>query len=423
MACTPTDDHLASDEEGTSILFHKGMSDADEGEDDSSHEDPIPIPEEEISVVREADPLPPATSSRSKLPPATHVRATSFVNVLQPGVPLAVTILSSHDAVVRLNDISTVLPPLFANYDGPGGERARTFLHSIMAEVRATASYKYPTHAKVKFALFVGFIDLCCAFTPAPTEEICDIVVSTTTTFMDSIRVLCARDVYAPLKDYTHGTTQSVVEDQLATARTVFAEKYDARLLVNDDRVPLDWVLNDSPISNNGAVNMFDALHAYAESRETVFYAFAQYVRAEFASAFNHRFIYVAHIFLRYFIFAVTAVSRLIPCNWNHAIRNTVDGDQTFAAEALKNKIVTILHTNFVDLATYMGSEAHGFEGKFVADFRRFSDYKSAPRALHPIAASSEPIDQSLPTKKPFRPQMNIPIDDAAQQSSSCLML
>ena len=418
MSCVAASSQPVSDEENSVVLFHNGISDVDE--DDSSHEEPIAVPVENIQVVLAADPLPPP-SPRSKLPPATHIRATSFMNPMNPGIPLAVTILSTQESIARLGDIARVLPPLFANYDGPGGERARTFLHSIVAEVRATASYKYPTHASVKLALFVGFIDLCCAFTPAPTEEICDIVVSTASAFMDNIRLLCARDVYTPLKKYTSSTSQGTVNDQITAARIVFDEKYNTRLLLNDDRVPLEWILQDSPIFNNESANMFDILHAYAENRDTVFYAYAQYVRAELAAAFNHRFVYVAHVFLRYFIFAVTVVSRLIPYNWNHAIKNTVDGDQIFAAEALKNKIVTILHTNFVDLCTYMGSEAHGFEGKFVVDFRRFSDYENN-REKMALASSSTPAETLQPTKS-FRPTMSIPVDDTAQQASGCLML
>lgn len=422
MSCTATEELPASDEDGSVVLFHNGMSDVDDDEENSSQEEPAPIPTEDIAVILDAPPVQPPPSPRSKLPSATQIRTSSFLNTINPGVPLAVTILSSHDSITRLSDMSKVLPPMFANYDGPGGERARTFLHSIMAEVRATASYKYPTHANVKFALFVGFVDLCCAFTPAPTEEICDIVVSTTTAFMDNIRALCARDVYTPLKEYGRASAHSAISDQVAVARAVFAEKYDARVLLNDDRVPLEWIVADSPLFGNRVANMFEILHTYAENRDTVFYAYAQYVRAELAGAFNRRYIYVSHIFLRYFIFAVTAVSRLIPCNWNHAIKNTVDGDQVFAAEALKNKIVTVLHTNFVDLSTYMGSEAHGFEAQFVTDFRRYSGYKSTLELQSPAASSVIEPNVDQPTKS-FRPKISMPVEDAAQQSSGCLML
>ncbi|MFY7870193.1 MAG: hypothetical protein ACOVQN_11850, partial [Exiguobacterium sp.] len=85
-------------------------------------------------------------------------------------------------------------------------------------------------------------------------------------------------------------------------------------------------------------------------------------------------------------------------------------------------KIVTVLHTNFVDLSTYMGSEAHGFEAQFVTDFRRYSGYKSTLELQSPAASSVIEPNVDQPTKS-FRPKIAMPVEDAAQQSSGCLML
>lgn len=354
------------------------------------------------------------------MPPATRVRATA-------SVPVAVSVLSTPGMLLRQEDVTAMMPEMFSSYKGPGGEEIRTLFHSMLAEYKANADDNYPTHGSIKFALFVSFIDVCCAFTPEPTEEICNVIVSSAKQFMHSVRSLFKRDVYTALSGYDREKTSvKPVAEQVKIACTILAGDFDVRQLSSPSlgEVPLHLVTTEvlSPIDK--PKNIFLVLNQYASERSTAVYMYANYVRTQVTEALMARNVYIAHIFLRYFIYTVTALCHLVIHDW-HYMLSKVKNDPETAMGFLSHKINSTLYSNFNDMCVYLTSKAHNYEGRISAEYTRFVEGSVAALAPVRAASSSAPAPaSSVPARKEsYRPEMNIPGGPPVQQEGGCIIL
>lgn len=364
-------------------------------------------PTEEIADVSNAasssssDEAPP--SPRTVIP-AARVRSAASSHA---GLPLAVSILSQPGLLLSVPDATRLVPPMFARYDGPGGELIRSRYYAMLAEYKANAEDGFMAHGNIKCALFVAFIDLCCAFTPEPSEEACLIIVELVDAFMKNIRALLKMDMRAGEYDYATAGSPMPTDRQLALLVRLFPELYDTRAFETEALPLLDVHLKKR---GDAAMNMYIILHEYATVRGTAFFTHAQHVRDQILAATHARYMYVANIFLRYFIFTLTAVCRLAPKDWETARTLIPSSSGEHAINYFKCKIDSHLRSNFDDLRAYMLSKQFLVEANLTAEYKRNVENRDAP-----------PHDDDAK----LRVQMDIPVDDAAhtQNSSVCLIL
>lgn len=352
------------------------------------------------------------------LPPATRVRSTA-------AIPVAVGVLSAPGMILRQEDGTAMMPDMFVNYKGAGGETIRTLFHSMLAEYKANADDNYPTHGSVKFALFVSFVDVCCAFTPEPTEEVCLVITRTAKQFMASIRSLFKRDVYTAMSGYSKEKTVVLpVEAQVETACSILSGDFDTSQLISPtaSQIPLQLVTSDVLKPMGRPKNIFMVLHQYASERDTAVYMYANYVRTQVIEAVMANHIYTAHIFLRYFIYTVTALCNLAVHDW-HATLAKVGNDSDTAVNFLSHKINSTLYSNFNDLCVYMTSKTHNYEGKISAEYTRFVGGSVAALKPASSAASSSRTPASETRKESFRPEINMPGVPPANVEGGCLIL
>lgn len=348
-----------------------------------------------------------------KLPPATEmVVASPTVNKL----PLAVCLLSDPGMLLKVMDASSIVPRLFATYEGPGGERVRALYHSMLAEYKANAEDGFIAHGSVKCALFVAFIDLCCAFIPAATEEACSIVIETSLAFLGSVRALLKSEVHEVIKDYIRTEKRVPITDQVKLMERYFHVHFDTRqIIVGDSPLVLPARRAHSDLDTR---NMFAILHEHASSRDTSFFRHAQNVRDQVQRATSEKHMYVAHIFLRYFIYTLAAVSRLASADWQKITEVTHAESREDAEQYFKCKIDSRLRSNFDDLRSYMMSSQFAINDNVTAEYQLYADH-STPRPRAPAPPSSSSSSASVRNDRSFRPEMTIP-DDTPQQGGSC---
>lgn len=357
----------------------------------------------------------PSASMMMRLPPAT---ITNAINPAHPGLPLAVTILSSPDALLKVQDASTLVPPMFAQYKGQGGENVRAMYHSMLTEYKTNVDNAYTMHGKVKSAIFVAFVELCCAFTSEPTEKVCAIIVETTTEFMDRIRTLLKSPILTDLKEFQSAARDSI-SIQLDVAQRIFPQTFNTGLFQDDF---LDFlgvadglrVHEHQPTGKAGPTSMFMFMHAFAKYRETAFYTYAKFVQAQVATAVKEQNIYIGHLFIHYFIYTLLAVCRLSVFDFakmREAFKESDDKVNAF----YKYKINSQMHSNFGDLCSCMLAKPLGVEMNLRAEYKRYL------AATAPVARP-EPAQAQPPVER-YRPEMVMPVEDAAQQGGGCAIL
>jgi hypothetical protein len=369
------------------------------------------------------------TSSSSdedtQLPPTKPLPRPIMRTRKTPAIPLAVSILSTPGFLLTGDDVSKMIPEMFLTYDGPGGEAIRALFHSMLAEYKTNVDDNYAIHGSIKFALFVSFIEVCCAFTPSPTEEICAIVTCAAKAFMTSIRSLFKRDVYLVASGYTkESTVPRSIEEQVKVACTILHDEYDPTELNSPplEDIPFQLVLQDTSPTSKRPKPMFLILHQYASTRETAVYMYAHNVRAQTTNALTERSIYTAHILLRYFIYTLAVLCRLAIFDWRDALQK-VNGVQKTASDFIVHKINSTLCSNFNDLCVYFTSKQYGYEAKIREEYVRFSGSAVVEKSE---AAQSTPVASSRVTaqrSEPFRPDMTMGGVAPVQQESGCLIL
>ncbi len=384
-------------------------SDVEDGEREEEEGEEVQAREEQYV---EAQPTP---SLVMRLPPATSAAPAVSVNPAQPGLPLAVTILSSPGALLVVDDASTLMPAMFALYRGEGGERVRALYHSMLTEYKTNVDNAYMTQGTIKSALFVAFVELCCAFTAEPTEEVCAVIVDTTTAFMTSIRSLFKGEVERNLSKY-ESTARDSVSEQLHVATQLFPETCDTHAF-RARASELDFFSVPAMALERDQMNMFVLMHEFAKSRDATFYNYAKFVQAQVVVATKEGSVYVAHIFLRYFIYTLMAVCRLAAFDYAKTREAFKDPNDT-VANYYKYKIDSRLHSNFGDLCSYLLVKEFRFESHIRAEHQLYVTATSPPKPDPP-----RPVSSSAASMERFRPQMAIPTEDPAQQGGSCLML
>lgn len=344
-----------------------------------------------------------------RLPPATSAPAATSSNPAQPGLPLAVMILSSPRTLLVVDDAATLVPAMFATYKGEGGERVRALYHSMLTEHKTNIDNAYTTQGNIKSALFVAFVELCCVFVAEPTEEVCDIIVDTTTAFMSSVRALFRSEMARDMTKFESSTRISVAE-QLLVAKQLFPETYNTLTLMHGKE--LDFLAMPAAIFEDNEMNIFVIMHEFAKAREAAFYTYAKFVQTQVVAAVKERSLYIAHVFLRYFIYTLVAVCRLAAFDFAKTREAFKDPDDT-VVNYYKYKIESRLHRNFGDLCSHLLVKQLSFESHIQVEYQRYAAAIAPPK---PAPPPQPPVER-------FRPQIAIPAEDPSQQGGSCLML
>lgn len=407
-------------------------SDLDAGQQEEQYvapgeEERKPFSLSTLSIISSSDSESSSSSSEddAPLPPPKIVPQTIMRTRPTPTVPLAVSILSTPGFLMSSDDVSKMIPEMFLNYDGPGGETIRALFHSMLAEYRTNVDDNYSIHGSIKFALFVSFIEVCCAFTPKPTEEICTIVARAAKLFMASIRTLFKRDVYLVASGYTkESTAPRSIEEQVKIACTILHDEFNPHEFNSPslDEIPFQLVIQEVSSTPKRPKPMFLILHQYASTRETAVYMYANYVRAQTTNALTERSIYTAHILLRYFIYTLTALCQLAVFDWRDALQKVNDVQKT-ASDFIVHKINSTLYSNFNDLCVYLTSKQYGYEAKIREEYIRFSGNAVVEKSE---AAQSTPVASSRTTSprgEQFRPDMTMDGIAPVHQEGSCLIL
>lgn len=353
-----------------------------------------------------------------KLPTATR-------SITASSIPIAVRILTEPGTFLKTENIATMLPQAFINYKGPGGEEIRALFHSMLAEYKTNVDDNYPTHGSLKLSFFVSFIDVCCAFVREPNEEICTIIARTARAFIKSIRILFKQDVYLSMESFAKKSAVSAsVEDQVKVASSILNVDYDVDEICVPalDGVPLSFVAPELNASPHKTMNMFMILHRYASSRDTVVYTYAHFVRDKVTQSLMERNIFTAHIFLRYFIYTLTALCQLAAHDWHDTLKKVNNATDT-TMEFLTYKISSALYSNFSDVCVFMMSKAYNYETKISAEYARFSMDSTAALSVPIHAASSSSLSRSAPAemrKEPFMPKIDMGIEKPQGSDAWC---
>lgn len=360
-----------------------------------------------ISVPALAMRLPPATSTVAVSP-----RASSSSSPVEPPppphtwLPLGVAILAAPNTLERFEDASAMIPSTFAEYKGPGGESVRAMYYSMLAEYRTNADDTYNTQGTIKTALFVTFLELCRAFTSEMSDEICNVITTVTMAFMGSIRGVFKTSVHSDLSQFQKAARDSVGA-QLGVALQIFPDVIDLRSFGCDVRN----FLNVPSAVVSEPTNMFRIMHEISKCRDCAFYTYAKFVQGQIVNATKDKQVYIAHIFLYYFIYTMVAVCRLTDFDYTKTREEFKNADDK-AVAYYKHKINSQLHTSFGDLSSYLVIKQFNFETDIQLEYQRHVS-AAMYRSTKPAPAAS--ADK-------FQPQMEIPVDPA-QQGSSCLIL
>lgn len=326
-------------------------------------------------------------------------------------LPLAVKVLAQPDILTKTIDPAEFMPRMFAVHTGPGGERVRSLYYSMLAEYMTNVDDAYATHGVIKSALFISFVDLCCAFTPSPSDESCAIIAETTTAFMKSIRTLLKTNVYKSATDKVHLAGDGVsVTDQLSASAILFPEKCDTASFVQD---ALDFLVAPDYLYTTKSAFMYRVLFEYATTRNTPFYNYAHHVRAQLHVALREEKLFVANVFLRYFIYTVSAVCQLSVGDWSKA-REMIKADaENEAVSYFRCKIDSQMRGNFDDMCAYMLAPQSNLEERICVEYNR---YVSCSRDALPSMTRPSPVER-------FRPEMTIPDDAVEKKSGVCSIL